>query len=125
MEQQASRTGRTTPADDQLASLTAGWPHPWDSTGPSRETQWPEHALAGREPQFRTRLPGPSAVTRAIADAASRALSTSHDVPAACLRPPVGGPAGDSGHAQRAGAALHARRAAHPPRPRRARSSLA
>jgi hypothetical protein len=45
---------------------------------------WEDHAATEWEPAFRTWLPDPSAVARAIADDVSRALSVGHAVPAAC-----------------------------------------
>ncbi len=45
---------------------------------------WDEHAANAWQLGFRTWLPDPSAVARAIADDVSRALSVGHDVPAAC-----------------------------------------
>ena len=45
---------------------------------------WEDHAATEWEPGFRTWLPDPSAVARAIADDVSRALSVGHDLPAAC-----------------------------------------
>jgi hypothetical protein len=45
---------------------------------------WDEHAATEWEPGFRTWLPDPSAVARAIADDVSRALNVSYAVPAAC-----------------------------------------
>jgi hypothetical protein len=45
---------------------------------------WDEHAATEWEPGFRTWLPDPSAVARAIADDVSRALSVNRAVPAAC-----------------------------------------
>jgi hypothetical protein len=45
---------------------------------------WDEHAATEWEPGFRTWLPDPSAVARAIADDVSRALNVSFAVPAAC-----------------------------------------
>jgi len=45
---------------------------------------WDEHAETEWEPGFRTWLPDPSAVARAIADDVSRALSVGCAVPAAC-----------------------------------------
>jgi hypothetical protein len=44
---------------------------------------WDEHAQTAWEPQFRTWLPDPSAVARAIADTVSRVLSVSNALPAA------------------------------------------
>ena len=45
---------------------------------------WDEHAATEWEPAFRTWLPNPSAVARAIADDVSRALSVGYAVRAAC-----------------------------------------
>jgi hypothetical protein len=45
---------------------------------------WDEHAATEWKPGFRTWLPDPSAVARAIADDVSRALSVGCAVPAAC-----------------------------------------
>jgi hypothetical protein len=45
---------------------------------------WDEHAATEREPGFRSWLPDPSAVARAIADDVSRALSVGYAVRAAC-----------------------------------------
>ena len=45
---------------------------------------WEDHAATEWKPRFRTWLPDPSAVARAIADDVSRALSVGHDLPAAC-----------------------------------------
>jgi hypothetical protein len=45
---------------------------------------WDEHAVTEWEPGFRSWLPDPSAVARAIADDVSRALSVGYAVRAAC-----------------------------------------
>ena len=45
---------------------------------------WDEHAETGWEPGFRSWLPDPSAVARAIADDVTRALSVGYAVSAAC-----------------------------------------
>jgi hypothetical protein len=45
---------------------------------------WEDHAATEWEPAFRTWLPNPSAVARAIADDVSRALSVGYAVRAAC-----------------------------------------
>jgi hypothetical protein len=45
---------------------------------------WEDHAATEWQPAFRTWLPDPPAVARAIADDVSRALSAGHAVPAAC-----------------------------------------
>lgn len=45
---------------------------------------WEDDAATEWEPRFRTWLPDPPAVARAIADDVARALSVGHAVPAAC-----------------------------------------